>query len=71
MSKQDLEDRAFWKRIAKMLGTHLHGWTYRHHASFVNPQKEVDGTAAALLVEQEDEIIRLKGELAAERFNNA
>lgn len=71
MNKQDKAEWEFWKRIAKMFGTTLHGWSYQHHASFVNPQMDVDGKAAAKLIEQEDEIIRLKGELAAMRFNNA
>ncbi len=71
MSQQDLEDRAFWKRIAAMFDTHLHGWTYQHHASFVYPQMEIDGKVAKKLIEQDDEIARLHAELAAEGFNNA
>lgn len=71
MNQQDLEDRAFWKRIAAMFDTHLYGWSYRDRASFVEPQMDVDGKAAAKLIEQDDEIQRLKGELAAARFNNA
>jgi hypothetical protein len=60
MNKQDQADWEFWKQVASILGTRLHGWSYRDCADFVNPQMEVGGKAAAKLVEQEDEIIRLR-----------
>lgn len=71
MNAQDTADWEFWKRVAKVFNTSLHSWSYRHSASFVNPQMEVDGRAAVKLIEQADEIARLKEELAAMRFNNA
>jgi len=58
--EQDREDRAFWARIAEMFGTTLYGWSYRDHASFINPQMEVWGKVAAKLIEQDDEIARLR-----------
>ncbi len=60
MNSQDKADWEFWKRIAKLFNTSLHGWSYQHRASFVNPQMEIDGRAAAMLIEQDDEITRLK-----------
>jgi hypothetical protein len=60
MTPRDKADWEFWKRVATLLDTQLHGWSYRDSASFVNPHTEVGGVAAAKLIEQEDEIIRLK-----------
>jgi len=74
MNKQEKEvhaDWEYWKRVATLLGVDLHGWSYRHSASFFNPHIEVAGLVAEKLIEQENEIERLKGELAAERFNHA
>lgn len=72
MDYAEKADWEFWKRIAAILGTKLHGWSYRDHAAFINPTMELTGQAIAeKLIEQEDEIIRLKGELVDMGFNNA
>lgn len=71
MNAQDEVDRAFWKRVAKLLGAHLYGWSYQHSAAFVDPQIEVDGRVAAKLIEQDDEISRLRTAFATKGSNNA
>ncbi len=60
MNAQDKADWEFWKRIAKIFNTNLHSWSYQHSASFVNPQMEIDGRAAAKLIEQDAKITYLK-----------
>jgi hypothetical protein len=60
MNEDVKADWEFWKRVAKILGVQLHGWSYRHSASFFNPHLEVAGLTAKKLIEQEDEILRLK-----------
>lgn len=69
MTPRDKADWEFWKRVAKILDAQLHGWSYRDCADFVNPQMEISGRVA--IGKLMDEIERLKGELAAMRFNNA
>lgn len=56
MNKQDQADWEFWKRVTSLLGTQLHGWSYQDCADFIDPQMDVDGGAAAKLIEQEYEV---------------
>jgi hypothetical protein len=70
MTPRDEADWKFWKRVAALLGAQLHGWSYRDSASFLNPHTEMGGTGAAKLIEQADEIIRLKA-LAKHAVNTA
>lgn len=49
-------DQRYWRKVGKLLGMELYGWTYRHRASFhrdfgySSKPYEVDGFMAELLL---------------------
>lgn len=60
MSKQDLEDRNWWRRVGKLIGATLHGWSYRQGASFIDPEVDMTGKVATLLLDQQARIEQLQ-----------
>ncbi len=59
MSKQNIEDRDWWRDVGSIIGAKLYGWNYRNSASFINPNIEVNGKVGAILIEQRNKIERL------------
>lgn len=73
MNKRDKADWEFWKRVAKIFGARLYGWGYQDEASFLDSRDrmfDVYGKSGVKLIEQEDEIDRLKA-LARHVINKA
>lgn len=62
MSKTDeqaaLSQREYWQRVNAILGmdTTLEGWSYYDRGYFRNPDVEVPGTVARVLVRQDDQL---------------
>lgn len=65
--QEALAERAFWRRVGKLIGARLYGWSYYDSASFVDPQCDIPGIAARVMLEQADTIERLTTVLQAAR----
>ena len=71
MSRAELStvfaDRDWWRRVGEIIGSKLYGFTYRNVASFVEPEVEVTGKVATVLLDQQAEIKRFQAENATLR----
>lgn len=56
----DLADRNWWRRVGKLIGSTLRGWSYRDSASFIKPQAELTGKVGTILLGQKAELNRLQ-----------
>ncbi len=55
-----ITERSWWRRIGKIVGSTLHGWSGYASAGFVNPDVDISGIVAEVLLKQQDEIERLQ-----------
>ena len=55
-----IQERDWWRRVGKIVGATLHGWSHQHDATFVDPHIEVTGYLANVLLDQQKEIELLR-----------
>ena len=57
------KERAYWRRIGKIIGSKLHGWSYYSSAGFVDPYADIPGFLAEVLLGQQKRIKELEAKL--------
>lgn len=60
--KEAVEERDYWKKIGVIIGATLHGWSGYDSASFINPDIDMHGKVAKILLSQCERIKELENQ---------